>query len=152
MAKGVKTVKIDDEEFELTQLGGYEGVDLFDRLTFELGPGIVGAIQSALVEGKGNVAEAKIALMALEGMVRLPGDFKMELRQRFAVLTKVKAGNLMLALGDGKPFQPDGTFDQFFAGRFGLMTKWLLACLKWSFQDFLANYPESAAPPATPTQ
>ncbi len=149
MSKKVQHVKIDDTEFELMQLGGVEGLDVYDRLCKELGPIISNAIRTGLLEQN---ADTKVAVMVIEGLSTLPSDFKRELWTRFAGLSTVKAGSMMLALGDGVKLEKGGTFDQHFAGRFGHMTRWLLACLKWSFGDFLPGSAESTEATATQTQ
>jgi hypothetical protein len=140
MSKQTKVFKIDDAEFELTQLGGVEGLDLFDRLTGELGATVMGSIMAALAT---KDPEGAMGMVLLGALVKLPADFKSELRVRFSALSKVKAGNMWLTLGDGKSLEPESIFDQHFAGRFGHMTKWLIACLKWSFLDFLPSSPDS---------
>ena len=142
MSKATKVFKIDDAEFELTQLGGVEGLDLFDRLTAELGAGIMNAIVGAMAT---KDPEGALGLVLMGGMVKMPAEFKSELRTRFAALSKLKAGEMWLSLGDGKPLAVDSIFDQHFAGRFGHMTRWLIACLKWSFGDFLASSGSSDA-------
>lgn len=146
MARATQIVKIDDTEFEITKLGGVEGLEIYDRLCKELGPTIAGAIKQGALEQN---AEVQMAVMIIESLAALPSDFKRHLWTKFAGLSKVKAGNLMLELGDGKTLLEGGTFDQHFAGRFGHMTRWLLACMKWSFGDFLpssAASTEAAAP------
>ncbi len=148
MSKGTQVFKIDDDEFELTQLGGVEGLDLFDRLTAELGAGIMNALVGAMAT---KDPEGALGLVLMGGMVKMPADFKSELRIRFAALSKLKAGQMWIALGDGKALAADGIFDQHFAGRFGHMTRWLIACLKWSFGDFLVSSNSSAAQPAATT-
>lgn len=148
MSKQTKLFKIDDAEFELEQLGGVEGMDLFDRLTGELGPSVMGNIIAALGT---KDPEAAIGMALVGAMVKLPAEFKVQLRVRFAGLSKLKAGGMLLTLGDGVKLDVDSIFDQHFAGRFGHMTKWLIACLKWSFIDFLPSSPASAAEPTTPT-
>jgi len=153
MSKGVKTVKVDDVEYELTQLGGVEGLDLFDRLTEKLGPALADAIRALFKSGKidDETSQAGLAFMLAEAMVVLPADFKMQLRIRFAGLSKVNLAGTILDLGDGKTLERGGVFDQHFAGRFGHMTKWLLAAMKWSFEDFLPSSKKSAAPAEAPT-
>lgn len=147
MAKQVKVVAIDGVEYEITQLGGVEGLELYDRLCRELGPAVSNAVRTGLLEAN---AETKIAFMLVESMATLPSAFKKELWTRFAGLSKIKAADIMLPLGDGKRLEEGGTFDQHFAGKFGHMTRWLMACLKWSFGDFLPSSPASADP-VTPT-
>ena len=142
-----KLVKIDDTEFELSQLDGVSGLDLVDRLTAALGPVVASAIRSGL-SAKGGDAEAALGFLVVEAMATLPADLKADLRIRFAGLSKVKAGTLMMSLGDGLKLEPNGVFAQHFAGRFGHMTRWLLACLKWSFSDFLPSSPGSDVAPA----
>ena len=148
MAKESKIFAIDDAEFELTQLGGVEGVDLFDRLTAELGAPVMSSVIAAL---QTKDPEGALGMVALGAIVKLPADFKQQLRVRFSALSRVKAGNIWLALGDGKSLEIAGTFDQHFAGRFGHMTKWLIACLKWSFVDFLPSSPGSGSTSPTGT-
>lgn len=150
MARAPELHKIGDAEFEITALGGVEGMDLFDELCLRLGPSVSGAIRSAFAE-KGAKAEAVVAFLLVEAMATLPTPFKLALRTRFAGLTKVKAGELWLPLGDGKKLEADGTFDQLFAGRFGLMTQWLLTAMKVSFGDFLPSSDESEEAKAAPT-
>lgn len=153
MAKSAKLVKVDEVEYEISQLGGVEGLDLFDRLVEKLGPALSGALRNIIASGKLDDAgsQAALAFLLAESMAVLPADFKLELRTRFAGLTKVKAGSIMLELGDGKSLPLDGVFDQHFAGRFGHMTKWLLEAMRWSFQDFLPSSPKSGDRPAAPT-
>lgn len=154
MAKQTKSVKVDDVDYEMTQLGGVEGLDLFDRLTERLGPALAGAIRGLVASGKLDDAGAQAGLgfLLMEAMATLPTAFKLELRVRFAALSKVKAGGIELALGDGKTLEPDGIFDQHFAGRFGHMTRWLLASLKWSFADFLPKSADSKGQPPAATK
>jgi len=152
MSKLTKIVKIDDTEFELTQLGGAEGLDVFDALTERLGPAIANAIGSAVALTDKAAREAAIGIVVMRGLAALPADFKLQLRVRFAALSKVKTGAMMLPLvGEGQNLPADGVFDQHFAGRFGHMTRWLVACLQWSFGDFLPSSPGSAEPAAPTT-
>lgn len=136
MAKQTKLFKIDDAEYELTQLGGVEGLDLFDRLTAELGAPVMNAIFTALAS---KDPEGALGMVALGALVKLPAEFKQQLRVHFAGLSKLSTGGMLLPLGDGKTLPVDGVFDQHFAGRFGHMTKWLIESLKWSFVDFLPS-------------
>ena len=148
MAKLAKAFEIDDVTYEITQLGGVEGLDLYDRLTRELGPAVFEAIRTALSGGGGANAEARVGFTVMEALATLPSEFKKSLWVTFAGLSKVKAGDLMLPLGDGLKLTKDDVFDQHFAGRFGHMTRWLMASLKWSFVDFLPKSDASAEKPA----
>lgn len=148
MAKLTKLFKVDDVEYQLTQLGGVEGLDLFDRLTGELGPAIMNALVGAMAS---KDPEAALGFVIAGALLKLPPEFKLQLRVRFAGLSKVKSDTLLLDLGDGTKLDPNGVFDQHFAGRFGHMQKWLIASLKWSFGDFLPSSLSSDAKPPPPT-
>lgn len=152
MAAQSKVVKIDDVEYELTQIGGVEGLDLWDRLCEKLGGRMAAAVKTGLIaSGNVDAVEASVAIDLVEALTTLPADLKSELRIRFAALSKIKAASLLLPLGGGKQLQPGDTFDQHFAGRFGHMSKWMLECLRWSFGDFLSSSKKSGAQPAAPT-
>jgi hypothetical protein len=149
MANKTQILKIDDTDYEMTQLGCVEGLEIYDRLSKELGPAVTQGILKLMTEKN---AEAHITFIVVQAITTLPSDFKKHLWVKFAGLSKVKAGNLMLPLGDGLKLEVAGTYDQHFAGRFGHMTRWLLASLKWSFGDFLPDSGESSdAPPAATT-
>jgi hypothetical protein len=150
MAKQIKQMKIDDVDYELEQLGGVEGLDMFDRLMELLAPTMGEAVKAALIGGKAG-EEARLSFAFMEALATLPRDFKKSLWVKFAGLAKVRAGAIMLPLGDGLKLDIGGTYDQHFAGRFGHMTRWLLASMKWSFGDFLQESAASKDAPAATT-
>ena len=149
MARKTASIVIDGVTFEITQLGAVEGSDLYARLAAAIGPTIADGPLAGLADSS---AEAKIAALAIKGLAGLPTELWTDLRIKFAGTTKVQAGEVMLTLGDGRTLPAEGTFDQHFAGRYGHMTRWLMACLKHNFADFLPISVASAAADKKPTQ
>lgn len=152
MANAIKVIKVDDVEYSITQIGGVEGLDLFDRLTASLGGALVEAVRQGLAGGK--LTEDLLSAAVARSYVTLPSDLKSDLRTKFARLTTIKAAGLQLPLcPENQALQVGDTFDQHFAGRFPHMAKWLLAAMKWGFASFLPRSEGSAdqAPAATPT-
>ena len=135
MAKKTERVRIDNEEYAISQLGAVEGLELYHELVRAFGP----ALRDELSQYR--PAEETMARVLLRAIELMPRELMRELRQKFAANSKVKSGELMVGLGEGD------IFDQHFAGRYGLLTKWLLACLKVNFADFLAGSGNLGGPP-----
>lgn len=142
MSKSAKAIKVDDVEYLITQIGGVEGLDLFDRVTGELGPAVVNAVRQTLATGQ--LTDAAIAAIAAQGFIGLSLPLKRDLRTKFAQLTTINAGSFQAPLcpPDGKLTEGD-LFDQHFAGRFPHMQKWLLAAMRWGFAGFLPSLGDS---------
>lgn len=151
MANATKIIKVDDVEYSITQIGGVEGLDLFDRLTASLGGALVEAVRQGLAGGK--LTEDLLGAAVARSYVTLPSDLKSDLRTKFARLTTIKAAGLQLPLcPENQTLQVGDTFDQHFAGRFPHMAKWLLAAMQWGFASFLPKLGDSAdKTQATPT-
>lgn len=152
MAKGTKVIKIDDVEYSMTQIGGVEGLDLFDRVTGELGPAVVNAVRQSL--STGQLTDAAIATIAAQGFIGLSLALKRDLRTMFAQLTSINATSVEVPLcPPGGTLTAGDMFDQHFAGRFPHMQKWLLAAMRWGFAGFLPSSGDSADKTvATPTK
>lgn len=151
MAKAVKVIKVDDVEYSITQIGGVEGLELFDRLTMQVGSNVIEGIRQALVSGKAS--EDALGVIVMRSLLTIPVEFKRELWTKFAQLTTVKAGSIELPLCQpGQQLKVDDSFDQHFAGRFPHMWKWLAAAMQWGFASFLPSSDAAAEPaPTTPT-
>ena len=152
MAAKTKAIKVDDVEYTITQIGGVEGGELFDRLTQELGPAVIEGIRQALTSSEKKATEAVLAAVIVRAIVALSPALKNDLRWKFAQLTTVDTGSVMLPLATEKKLQVGDSFDQHFAGRFPHMTKWLVAAMQWGFAGGGPNAGGADdKPPVTPT-
>jgi hypothetical protein len=150
MANSTKIIKIDDVEYTVTQIGGVEGLDLFDRLTAALGSSLMEAVRQGIMGGK--LTEDLLGAAVARAYVTMPSDLKSDLRVKFARLTTIKAGGLQLPLcSENGTLQVGDTFDQHFAGRFPHMAKWLIAAMQWGFASFLPKSGDSDAKTQTTT-
>lgn len=124
-----KRVQVDGEEYELTQLGALEGRRLYARMVRLLGPvaAALGRSDKLLEQSLGDAVAA-----AVEGMDE---DLVATLCDTFGKRCRVKAGP------DRWPELTGVVFDDHFAGRYLLMTKWLKECLAFNFADFLGGLP-----------
>lgn len=119
-----ETVQIDGDEYELTQLGALEGRKILTKLLQMIGPSLQELAAAETLNEKAMGAAVAKALESLdEGTFELICDV---------------FGKRTTVLVDGKkPALTGPVFDQHFAGRYLAMMKWLFACMKLNFFDFL---------------
>jgi len=158
MARKTQRFAIDSAHYELTQLGAVEGIELFHELRKLAIPMLREIIQGRLLDGKVDLEKldaettAKITGLVFGLFESMPKALERELRAAFARTCKVSttgASGAMLEMGDA--LEPNGIFDQHFAGDYGRYQKWLLAGLKFNFAGFLGGSGSSTGPERAPT-
>ena len=158
MARKTKRFTVDGTQYEITQLGAVEGIDLFHELRKLAIPALRELIQGGLLDGKVDVEKldaastAKIASLVFGLFESMPKALERDLRVEFARNCKVatpSAAGAMLEMGDA--LEANGVFDQHFAGEYGRYQKWLLVGLKFNFAGFLGGSGNSAGPEKAPT-
>jgi hypothetical protein len=158
MARKTQRFRLDGAEYELTQLGAVEGIDLFHELRKLAIPALRGLIQEGLLDGKVDIEKldaesaSKIAGVVLSLFEAMPKTLERELRVEFSRNCKVRApgaSGAFLEMGDA--LETNGIFDQHFAGEYGRYQKWLLTALKFNFAGFLDGSGSSTSPEKAPT-
>lgn len=119
-----ETVTIDGDEYEITQLGAIEGRRVLTKLLKLAGPAL-GALA-----GAGKLDETAIGAALTSAAEELDEATLDSLCETFGANSTVRNG-------DRRPKLEAVVFDNHFAGRYMAMTKWLIACLKLNFADFL---------------
>lgn len=142
MAKKKETISIDDQSYVVEQLGAVEGMRIYQRLVKALGP----VAREALAQAGSLDTEAAQATLVIRALELLPDDLMSELADKFSRSCHVKVGSASM------PLSTADLFDQHFAGRYGHLTKWIIACAKFNFADFLAKPASSAGLQSPQTQ
>ncbi len=144
MARQTRVFGIDGESYEVTQLGAERGMELYHELVKEVGPllqeylGAQGAPAGADAEEQDvNLTFGKFLVRAI---AQVSKSLLRDLRVAFAANCKVHVSGMPVPLSTGD------TFDQHFAGRYGLLTKWMVECLKFNFLGFLADSSPGGSP------
>ena len=143
MAKKTEKISIGTTQYTITQLGAVEGRKLYKKLITALGP----VLRDAFSGNKaGGDAETLALGLVLRGIEDLPLELFEELCDKFAdaCLVKVHGSTVAIALST------ESVFDDHFAGDYGSMTNWLMACLKLNFESFLGGKASSAPHEAAP--
>jgi len=138
MAKKTETATIDGETYEITQLGGLQNLDIFQRSA--------GRISAAMVEANKKTTTAERAAAGVDMLASFPPGLFEEMRKAFTDSCKVKAGSLFLDLGKGD------IWDQHFAGRPLHAFAWFYKCMQVNFSDFLFEQKPGASPDEAPAQ
>lgn len=121
-----ETVEIDGETYEIRLLDAIAGAKLYAKLLSAFG----GALKGLGKVDPKNPDE--IALPAIGTVLSsLTPELFEELRATFARATCL--------VKDGKRPELKDVFMTHFRGRYGHMSKWMLACLKANFADFLGD-------------
>ena len=158
MARKTQRFAIDGTQYEFTQLGAVEGIELFHELRKLAIPVLREVIQGGLLDGKVDLEKldaestAKIASVVFGLFESMPKALERDLRAAFARSCKLSAPSApgtMLDMGDA--LESNGVFDQHFAGEYGRYQKWLLTGLKFNFAGFLGGSGSSAGPERAPT-
>lgn len=162
-------IAIDDLQFEFTELGAVEGVELFHDLRKAAMPALRALLSDSdllakVSDGAGVEALEANALGKLAGVVlglfeAMPKQLERDLRAAFARTCKVgvpavgQHGAQVAFVDLGDPTVANSTFDQQFARRYGTYQKWLIEGLKFNFAGFLGGSGSASAPasPATPS-
>jgi hypothetical protein len=110
------------ESFTVEQLGAREGSKVLARLTKVIAP--VAAMASA--DAKTEDILAKL----LDALTEEDLDY----------LTTVFAQATRVTLASGKVITLKDQFDEYFAGKYGLMLQWFYKCLDANFASFLAEF------------
>ena len=135
MARKSETVTIDGETYEVTQLGAIEGSSLYHELVKALGP----MLREELPKQLDQEASGALAGIIIRAIEVLPGDLVARMRTAFMRNCKLHTGGIAVEM-------TESIFDQHFAGRYGLMTKWMVHCLKLNFAGFLGDSAPAASP------
>jgi hypothetical protein len=157
-----KSIQLDGGLYKLTMLATEEGLPIYSRLIKALGPVARGVmndpatrqlIDAVSVEGDSDAAKAqreeaarklglKFVTLITEAVEHLPTEFLVELAETFTqkatVVTKASDG-LPLPLSDRN------IYNQHFAGRYMLLTRFVIENVKLNYSDFLASLVASAA-------
>lgn len=141
MAKKTEKIQIGSTQYTVTHIGADDGSMLFKKLLSTLGPAI-GELIPALKAG--DDAEALILGLILRLTNSLPNELFLELREHFKRTCKYQASGMQLAI----PLDTQGVFDDHFAGEYGELTKWFMACMKFNFTRSFLDKLGSAHPAA----
>lgn len=121
-------VTIDGDEYEINQLGAIAGRRVLTKLLKLAGPAL-GALA-----GAGKLDEQAIGAALASAAEELDEATLDNLCETFGEHSTVR-------MGDGRrPKLEPVIFDNHFAGRYLAMSKWLAACLKLNFADFLGGF------------
>jgi hypothetical protein len=132
--RAYQNVSVDGVEFEIQPLGAIQGRKLFTKIVKSLGPALSEVAKLAgAKDKKSQDAASALGLSLLGGLLeRLDPELVSELCEAFAQHCTVR--------------YPDGTkpklprvFDDYFAGRYSHLTRWLIECLRVNFADFLSD-------------
>lgn len=148
MARQTKVIGIEGESYEVTQLGAERGMELYHALVKEVGPLVQEYLSPKKKSGEsepgGEPEDEDVNLtfgrFLLTAIGKISKELLRELRVAFAANCKVHVSGMPMPMTTGD------LFDQHFAGRYGLLTKWLLECLKFNFLGFLADSSPGASP------
>lgn len=150
MARKTERVVIGEDTYILKQLGANEGSDLWDDILAAIGPKLTPQLEKlgetlGTLKGmdlEGEQAKAKLLMVFAPVLVdvlsSVPKSLKQKWRKLFLANTVLCTGSVELPMGESQHF------DDHFAGRYGAMTAWELACLKQNFLTFLPSKPKSA--------
>lgn len=143
MARKTQTVNVDGDAYQVTQLPIEEGLELYDELLRSIGGGLSRAL-AAGGGGEGDI-ETKIGAAFVGSLGSLPPGMLSRIGKRFAKHTKVLtvAGENTLAVALN-----DEMYEDQFAGRLGHWSRWVIACLRLNFADFLPASGSAGSPKA----
>lgn len=127
------SVTIDGVEFEIAVLGATQASSLLAKILSALGPALDGV--------KGGNFETAFFAAALRA---LTPELVSELCRTFGSVCRV-------TLPGGQRMRISDVFDTFFAGRMGLLRKWLTECLRVNYSDFLDGVPGIGGRASGPT-
>lgn len=128
MARPTITTRIGDTNYRITALSATEGRRVYLRLIKVLAPGL--AKLPSLKDAENGDKLLGVVIGSLDGLDEGTLDMFCEL---FGKASEIQTGdNTWVTLADG-------AFGEHFAGKYGEMTQWLIACIKANkFIDFLA--------------
>ena len=124
---------IQGESFTIEQLGAREGSKVLARLTKAVAP--VAAMASA------DTTTEELLAKLLESVKEEDLDYLITV---FSKTTRVN-------LSSGKSLPLGDQFDEYFAGKYGLLMQWLYKCLDANFASFLAELGVNLAELSTET-
>lgn len=131
MARKTEVLVVDDTKYQVTQLTTTEGADLYEELLRIVGPSLKDASFLA-----GEAPETAVLRVMLGSIGSLPRGMVNRMGKLFAKHSKVQA--TMGAAETAIEFN-DAFYDEHFAGRMGHLTRWIMACLRFNFSDFLPS-------------
>ena len=158
MARKTQRFTIDGTHYEFLQLGAVEGIELFHELRKLAIPVLRDVVTAGLLEKKLDLEKldgettAKVASLVFGLFESMPKVLERDLRSALARSCKVSspgASPVLVEMGDA--LEPNGIFDQHFAGEYGRYQKWLLTGLKFNFAGFLGGSGSFAGPEKAPT-
>jgi len=129
-----ETVEIDGEKYEIRLLDAIHGYRVYVKLLNAVGGALEGA-GSLKGSSKGELALKTIGA----ALKNLSPELAEELRSTFAKTT-------CIVKPDGKKPELKDVFLTHFRGRYAHMSKWLFACIKANFADFLAEGSSEGGP------
>jgi hypothetical protein len=120
-----KTVEIDGETYEIRLLDAVTGYRVYVKMLNAVGS----AFEGLKLKG---ASDGELAMQAVgAALANLSPELAEELRATFA--------RSCCLVKDGKKPELKDIFLTHFRGRYGHLTKWLIACVKANFADFLSD-------------
>jgi hypothetical protein len=145
MSRKTKEVTIDGVTYALTQLPAEQGMDLYHDLLKAIGNAVVESLPE--VSKAGDMADVALATIVVKAVGTIPKELAKALRTAFKENTAiiVSASN-----GEKVPVPLLDRFDDHFAGNYGALLKWQMACLQHNYSNaFLVGTGSSQS--ATPS-
>lgn len=135
MSRKTEVLVVDGERYSVTSLKTTVGSDLYEELLRMVAPGLKNAEIAP-----GTDAEKLIFQVLMASIGDLPRGIINRLGKLFADHTKVlmKSGSAETAVELN-----EGMYEEHFSGRFGHLTRWIFACLRFNFSDFLPSAAKS---------
>lgn len=137
---GIETIEKDlgnGARFRITQLGAKQGSKVFTRLVKRFGPSIA-ELAKGFEGGVESLADVDVSAVgsAIERFTdKLTDDDVTYLCDTFALRCEVQIGDP----SEDRWVPLDRNFDHYFAAKYGLMLRWLWACMEVNFADFFAE-------------
>lgn len=137
MARKTEVFQLKTDTYRITQLGAEEGSELYDEILATVGSKVAPKLQelAGLDQENDDRLETALGALLFDLLATVPKELKRRWRHLFQRTTEVQAGEVWLNMADAR------LFNEHFAGRYGAMTAWELACLKHNFMDFLPSAP-----------
>jgi hypothetical protein len=135
MALKIETVQIDGSTYQIEQLPTSEALQVYTALG-ESGIPLLSLFAQA-INGPAEEAQVKLGLLAFRLVATLSLENKQMLAELFAKRTKLKgkAGDADILVD----FKVGGEMYEHHFATMGRWTRWVIACMKMSFADFLPD-------------
>lgn len=131
MARKSEKFVVDDEHYECTQLPATKGLEVYHSLLGVVMPALRELVKNAPEFATGDNQTAAFVLIA-STVEKVPWPLLRDTAATFAETCTHKRGELWVRLSPA-------VFDEHFAGRMPHLMRWLFACMRINFQDFLGG-------------